>query len=187
MTKLFGANETPVVGVTGWKNSGKTTLVARVVAELTRRGYTVSTVKHAHHAFDVDHEGTDSYKHREAGAVEVALVSGYRWVLMHENRDDEDEPGLADFLPRMAPRDIIVVEGYKREDFPKIEVRRSAARKHDPLALTDPTVIAIASDHPVDETDKPVFDLDAVAEITDFIVQTFALRTIAPEEKDAAQ
>lgn len=182
MSDMIGPNDTPVVGVTGWKNSGKTTLVTKIVAELTRRGYTVSTVKHAHHAFDVDHEGTDSFRHREAGAIEVALVSGKRWALMHENRDDEDEPGLADFLPRLAPRDIIVVEGYKREDFPKIEVRRTAARKHDPLALTDPTVIAIAADHPVGDTDKPVFDINAVAEITDFIVETFELRKI-----DAAQ
>jgi len=178
MTTIRGPMDTPVVGITGWKNSGKTTLVTRVVSELTHRGYSVSTVKHAHHAFDVDHPGTDSFRHREAGAIEVALVSGYRWVLMHENQPDEDEPGLGDFLPRMAPRDIIVVEGYKRENFPKIEVRRTAARKHDPLALTDPTVIAIAADHPVKDTDKPVFDLDDVTAITDFIVATFRLRAL---------
>lgn len=176
MSEMAGPNNTPVVGVTGWKNSGKTTLVTKIIAELTRRGYQVSSVKHAHHAFDVDHEGTDSFRHRQAGAIEVALVSGTRWALMHENQDNESEPGLADFLPRLAPRDIIVVEGYKREDFPKIEVRRTEARKHDPLALTDPTVIAIAADHPVEDTDKPVFDINAVKEITDFVVETFNLR-----------
>ena len=187
MNSITGPNGTPVVGITGWKNSGKTTLVCRVVEELTARGYSVSTVKHAHHAFDVDHEGTDSYRHRQAGAIEVALVSGYRWVLMHENQDNEEEPGLAEFLPRMAPRDIIVVEGYKREAFPKIEVRRTEARKHDPLALTDPTVIAIASDHAVDDTDKPVFDIDAISQITDFIVERFGLRNIEVQKDDAAQ
>lgn len=179
---IIGPNGAPVIGVTGWKNSGKTTMVERLVAELTRRGYRVSTVKHAHHSFDVDHEGTDSFRHRAAGAVEVALVSGYRWALMHENREEEDEPGLAEFLPRLQPCDVVIVEGYKREDYPKLEVRRLEARKNDPLALTDPSVFAIASDHPVSETDKPVFTLDDINAITDFLISTFGI-----ERHDGAQ
>ncbi|PLX39167.1 MAG: molybdopterin-guanine dinucleotide biosynthesis protein B [Hyphomicrobiales bacterium] len=176
MNAIVGPNGVPVIGVTGWKNSGKTTMVVGIVGELTRRGYRVSTVKHAHHAFDVDHEGTDSYRHRGAGAGEVALVSGYRWVLMHENRENEEEPGLGDFLPRFAPCDVVIVEGYKRESYPKLEVRRLEASRNDPLALTDPTVFAIASDHAVDDTDKPVFSLDDIGAITDFIIETFGIK-----------
>ncbi|MEM6666077.1 MAG: molybdopterin-guanine dinucleotide biosynthesis protein B, partial [Pseudomonadota bacterium] len=96
----------PIFGFTGWKNSGKTTLVARVVAELTSRGFVVSTVKHAHHAFDVDHPGTDSFKHREAGAQEVALVSNARWALMHELRGD-DEPEMDEVIAKLAPCDLV--------------------------------------------------------------------------------
>ena len=114
---------TPVFGITGWKNCGKTTLVERLVSELRTRGLKVATVKHAHHAFDIDHAGTDSFRHRAAGAQEVAIVSGHRWALMHELRDEE-EPRLADVLTRMSPCDIILIEGYKREDHAKIELRR---------------------------------------------------------------
>jgi molybdopterin-guanine dinucleotide biosynthesis protein B len=118
---------TPVFGITGWKNSGKTQLVTRLVAEFTQRGLKVSTVKHAHHNFDVDKPGADSYRHREAGAVEVALVSGRRWALMHELRDQE-EPPLEDILARLTPCDLILIEGYKRENHPKIETRRLESR-----------------------------------------------------------
>jgi len=159
----------PLFGVTGWKNSGKTTLVERLVTELTARGYRISTMKHAHHAFDIDHEGTDSYRHRAAGAVEVALVSGYRWALMHEIRDDA-EPAMEDILRRMDPCDLVVIEGYKRQAHPKIEVRRKGARRDRPLAADDPNIVAIATDHATGDEGVPVFDLDDVAGIADFIV-----------------
>ncbi len=173
---IVGPNGVPVLGVTGWKNSGKTAMVAGIVGELTQRGYRVSTVKHTHHAFDLDRKGTDSFRHRAAGAMEVALVSGTRWALMHENREGEGEPGLPDFLPRLEPCDVVIVEGYKREAYPKLEVRRIDASRNDPFALTDPTVFAIASDHPVDETDKPVFSLDDIPAITDFIIEKFGIK-----------
>jgi len=164
-----------VLGVTGWKNSGKTTLVERLVAELVARGWKVSTVKHAHHAFDIDHEGTDSFRHRAAGASEVAIVSTNRWALMHELRD-EDEPPLADILARLSPCDLVIVEGYKRDRHPKIEARRSQARDTTPLAPSDPTIIAVATDHPAAGNGVPVFDLDDIASIADFAERAAGLR-----------
>lgn len=158
-----------IFGITGWKNSGKTTLVARLVAEITSRGYSVSTIKHAHHAFDIDQPGTDSYRHREAGAVEVALVSGHRWALMHELRGD-DEPPLADVVARLSPCDLVLIEGYKRENHAKIEARRTAAAKNEPLAPKDSAIVAIASDVPLAGESLPVLDLDDVAGIADFII-----------------
>ncbi|MBA5776603.1 molybdopterin-guanine dinucleotide biosynthesis protein B [Stappia sp. F7233] len=164
----------PVFGVTGWKNSGKTTLVERLVRELTGRGFRVSTVKHAHHAFDIDHEGTDSFRHREAGATEVALVSGRRWALMHELRDEE-EPSFEDVLSRLAPCDIVIIEGYKREAHPKIEVRRKEGRKGQALAPDDPAIRAIAADHETDSGGLPLFDLNDIAAIADFILDQCGL------------
>lgn len=157
-----------VFGITGWKNSGKTTLTERLVAELTRRGWAVSTVKHAHHAFDIDHPGTDSFRHRAAGASEVAIVSGARWALMHELRD-ETEPALDAVLARLSPCDIVLIEGYKREGHRKIEARRLDARNREPLAPGDPNIVAIAADHPVDGSSLPVFALDDVRAIADFV------------------
>lgn len=159
----------PIFGVTGWKNSGKTTLVTKLVEELTRRGYRVSTIKHAHHAFDIDKEGADSYRHRQAGASEVAIVSGKRWALMHELRD-EAEPALDDVIARLSPCDIVIIEGYKREGHPKIEARRMDARNREPLAETDPQIVAIAADYPLEGETLPGFALDDIATITDFII-----------------
>jgi len=164
-----------VLGVTGWKNSGKTTLVERLVGELVARGWKISTVKHAHHAFDIDHEGTDSFRHRAAGAGEVAIVSASRWALMHELRD-ESEPPLADILERLSPSDLVIVEGYKRDGHAKIEVRRSAARDTTPLAPADPTIVAIAADHPVTANEVPVFDIDDIPAIADFAERAAGLR-----------
>lgn len=164
----------PVFGITGWKNSGKTRLVTRLVAEFTRRGFKVSTVKHAHHNFDIDKKDTDSYRHREAGAVEVALVSGNRWALMHELRD-EAEPGLDDILARIAPCDLVLIEGYKREAHPKIEARRTESTNSEPLAPKDPAIIAVAADHPVADEGIPVFDLDDIGAMADFIAATVQL------------
>lgn len=163
-----------VFGITGWKNSGKTQLVTELVAEFTARGYRVSTVKHAHHNFDIDRPGADSYRHREAGASEVALVSGRRWALMHELRS-EDEPPLEAILSRLAPCDLVMIEGYKREAHPKIEARRRDASKTEPLAPNDPHILAIAADHPISSPDLPVFDLDDIAGMADFIAATVGL------------
>lgn len=155
-----------IFGVVGWKNAGKTGLMERLVAEFTARGLSVSTVKHAHHVFDVDQPGKDSYRHREAGAQEVLLASRKRVAIMHELRD-EDEPGLADLLARLRPVDLVLVEGYKRDAHPKVEAHRSETG--NPLiASGDPTVVAVASDVPLD-LDRPVFDLDDTVSIADFI------------------
>lgn len=159
-----------VFGITGWKNSGKTTLCERLVTEFVRRGYRVSTIKHAHHDFDIDREGADSYRHRAAGASEVAIVSGQRWALMHELRGDA-EPSLGEVLARLAPCDLVLIEGYKREDHAKIETRRLAARERGSLAAGDPHICAIAADHAVSGEKLPVFQLDDIAAIADFIAQ----------------
>ncbi len=163
-----------VFGFTGWKNSGKTGLTVRVVEELTRRGWRVSTIKHAHHAFDIDKEGTDSYRHRQAGATEVAIVSGNRWALMHELRD-EAEPDFNAVVARLSPCDLVIIEGYKAERHPKIETRRRDARDQSSLAASDPTIVAIASDFPIDDARVPVFDLDDTNAIADFVENTTGL------------
>ncbi|KQZ13398.1 molybdopterin-guanine dinucleotide biosynthesis protein MobB [Mesorhizobium sp. Root554] len=164
-----------VLGITGWKNSGKTTLTERLVAEMVRRGWRVSTVKHAHHDFDIDKDGTDSFRHRKAGATEVAIVSDRRWALMHELRG-EQEPALETVLARLAPADLVIVEGYKRESHRKIEVRRLDARDRAPLSDSDPGIIAIAADHAVEGSNLPVFDLDDIGAISDFVEATIGLR-----------
>ncbi len=136
-----------VFGITGWKNSGKTDADREAGRrELTRRGWKVSTVKHAHHDFDIDKEGTDSFRHRQAGASEVAIVSGRRWALMHELRG-EDEPTLDEVLARLAPCDLVLVEGYKRESHKKIETRRPDAKDTAPLSAADPTSSRSPPDH----------------------------------------
>jgi molybdopterin-guanine dinucleotide biosynthesis adapter protein len=163
-----------VFGITGWKNSGKTTLTEKLVTELVRRGWTVSTVKHAHHDFDIDKPGADSFRHRQAGATEVAIVSGRRWALMHELRD-EDEPSLDEVLARLAPCDIVLVEGYKREPHRKIEARRMEAKDRTPLAAGDPHIVAIAADFKVEGEALPVFDLDDAKKIADFIERATGL------------
>ncbi|WP_232897255.1 molybdopterin-guanine dinucleotide biosynthesis protein B [Pontibaca salina] len=161
-----------VYGVTGWKNAGKTGLVERLVSEITGRGFTVSTVKHAHDGFDVDHEGTDSYRHRIAGAREVMLASGRRFALMHELRG-APELTLSELLTRLSPCDLVLIEGYKRDRHPKIEAYRAIA--NNPLiAPGDETVRALASDTPLD-LNRPVFDLDDTQSIADFILREVGL------------
>jgi len=150
-----------VIGIAGWKNSGKTTLVAKLIGVLTARGYRVSTIKHSHHDLALDDAGTDSARHRAAGAQEVAVVSPTRWVL-GDAVHDEPEPPLADVLARLAPADIVLVEGYKGERIAKIEVRRRGQGDGPPLAETDARVLAIASDHAVGDATVPVLDLDDV-------------------------
>ena len=162
-----------VYGVTGWKNSGKTTLVEALVRDITGRGLRVSTVKHAHHAFDLDQPGKDSYRHRHAGAGQVLIASRARWALMTELRDDA-EPSLADLLARLDPVDLVLVEGYKRDRHPKIEARR-AATAQNLIAEDDATIEAVASDAPLDGLAVPVFDLDDVRGIADFILRRVGL------------
>ncbi|OQP88491.1 molybdopterin-guanine dinucleotide biosynthesis protein B [Rhizobium rhizosphaerae] len=163
-----------VLGVTGWKNSGKTGLVERLVALFTRRGLSVSTIKHAHHGFDIDRPGADSYRHREAGAREVAIVANDRIAIMQELRG-APEPDLVALLARMTPVDLVIVEGYKRAPIPKIEARRRDARAHEPLAPGDPTIFAIAADHPVDDAAVPVIDLDDTEAIADLVAARLGL------------
>ncbi len=160
-----------VFGIIGWKNSGKTGLMERLVSEITARGYSVSTIKHAHHTFDVDQPGKDSFRHRTAGASQVLLSSSRRWALMTEMKDD-DEPGLDDLLKQLAPVDLVLVEGYKRDSHQKIEAHR--AHTGQPLiAADDATVLAVASDATHRDLGVPVFDLNATSQIADFIlVQT---------------
>ena len=159
-------------GVTGWKNAGKTGLVERLVAEFAGRGLSVSTLKHAHHGFDVDQAGTDSHRHRMAGAREVLVASPRRLALMHELRD-APEPPLEALLARLAPADLVLVEGWKREGHPKVEAFRAAAG-HPLIAPGDPTVRAVAADTAV-EVARPVFHLNDTTGIADFIAAELAL------------
>lgn len=156
-----------IYGIVGWKNAGKTGLMERLVTDITSRGFSVSTIKHAHHNFDVDQPGKDSYRHRQAGATEVLLSSGKRFALMHELRDTQ-EPSLDDLLARLSPVDLVLVEGYKRDRHPKVEAYREATG--NPLiAREDETIKAVASDTPL-EIDRPVFDLNDTVTIADFIL-----------------
>ncbi len=163
-----------IYGVVGWKNAGKTGLMERLVTEITLRGFSVSTLKHAHHSFDVDHPGKDSHRHRLAGATEVLLSSRNRWALMHENRG-QAEATLPELLARLAPVDLVLVEGYKRDTHPKVEAHR--AETGNPLiAPQDPTVRAIASDTALDDDPQvPVFDLNDTRAIADFILKEVGL------------
>ena len=161
-----------IFGVTGWKNSGKTGLMERLITEFTARGLTVSSIKHAHHSFDIDHPGRDSYRHRDAGARQVLLASRNRWALMHELRD-EDEPSLGDLLKQLSPVDLVLIEGYKRDRHPKIEAHRKETGQ--PLiAPEDETIVALASDTSV-AIDRPVLDLNDTAAIANFIAQYLEL------------
>lgn len=159
-------------GIAGWKNSGKTGLMERLVAEFARRGFTVSTVKHAHHSFDVDHPGKDSFRHRAAGAHQVLLSSANRWALMTELQG-APEPPLEVLLAQLAPVDLVLVEGFKREAHPKIEAHR-AATGQGLLAEDDPTIRAVASDS-APATDRPVLHLDDTCAIADFIAAEVGL------------
>lgn len=164
----------PVVAIVGWKKSGKTTLTTRLVAAFTARGYRVATVKHAHHSFAIDDGETDSARHRRAGACQVAIVSRDRWALVTELAG-APEPHLQDVIAILDPADLVVVEGYKTAPVRKIEARRQAAFGQTPLADEDPLVIAIAADHAVPDAAIPVFGLDDVEAIADFIAAAVAL------------
>ena len=156
-----------VIGLAGWSGAGKTTLMRRLIPALRGRGLRVSTVKHAHHSFDIDRPGKDSWEHRQAGAEEVLVASAARWALMHELRD-EAEPGLAALLAQMRAVDLILIEGYKRESHPKIEVYRAANAK-PPLHPGDPTIVAVAADVPFPGIGIPVSHLDDIAGLADLV------------------
>jgi molybdopterin-guanine dinucleotide biosynthesis protein MobB len=160
--------EMRVIGLAGWSGSGKTTLVVRLLPELVRRGYRVSTMKHAHHGFDVDQPGKDSYRHREAGATEVLVASANRWALMHEHRGAA-EPSAAELMAQMAPVDLLIVEGFKREGHDKLEIHRRETGK--PLLYPDdPRIVAVLSDEALPGCPLPVIDIDDVGAIADFIL-----------------
>lgn len=164
----------PIFGVIGWKNSGKTTLMTRLVEEFTRRGLTVSALKHAHHTFDIDHPGRDSYRFREAGARQVALVSPKRWAVMHELRNEE-KPDLDEVLAHIGPCDLLLVEGYKGGPFPKIEARSTRSLTQEPLSVDDPQIVAVASDNGTDAGEIPIFDINDIGAIADFIAAHLSL------------
>ncbi|HUF56835.1 MAG TPA: molybdopterin-guanine dinucleotide biosynthesis protein B [Thermohalobaculum sp.] len=162
-----------VYGVIGWKNAGKTTLVERLVGEISGRGYSVSTVKHTHHGVDVDKPGKDSHRHRKAGARQVILASSARWALMTELRGRPEQP-LRDLLGHLDPVDLVIVEGYKRDDHPKVEAWR-AATGQPLIAREDPTVRAVAANDDPGAVAQPVIGLDDVAGIADFILSDLGL------------
>jgi molybdopterin-guanine dinucleotide biosynthesis protein B len=157
-----------IIGIAGWSGSGKTTLLANLLPLLIARGLKVSTVKHAHHKFDLDVPGKDSHTHRVAGATEVLISSANRWALMHELRG-APEPSLPDILRKLSPVDLVLVEGFKREKHPKIEVYREA-NATPLLALEDASVVAIASDVTLPQVRVPVVPLDDHAAIANIIV-----------------
>jgi molybdopterin-guanine dinucleotide biosynthesis protein MobB len=163
---------TPVISIVGFKNAGKTTLTERLVAELVQRGFQVSTIKHAHHAFDIDHEGRDSWRHRQAGAHQVAVISGARLAFVEELRG-RPEPSLAEIIARMEPCDLILTEGYKWEKHPKIEVR-NIADQQPKLAENDASVVAIAASEAISAA-VPVFAREDAEGLCDFIIGKFGL------------
>ena len=157
-----------VFGFAGFSGSGKTTLIEQLIPRFVMRGLRVSLIKHAHHLFEIDRPGKDSYRHREAGASEVLITSDQRWVLMHELRG-EPEPTLAQQLERFSPCDLVLVEGYKHAAIPKIEIHRPSIGK-PMLHPSDPNIVAVACDSPVNST-LPVLDLNQPDTIVDFIVE----------------
>lgn len=165
-----------VFGLAGWSGSGKTTLVLGILPLLTGIGLRVSTVKHAHHHFDVDKPGKDSFRHREAGATEVLVASSSRWALMHELRD-EAEPSVEDLLARMTPVDLLIIEGFKQHRHPKLEIHRPSVGK-PPIWPNDPDIVAVASDVALEGVPVPVLALDDHAAIVAFILSATGLAQV---------
>lgn len=156
-----------VIGLAGWSGSGKTTLITKVIPVLIRRGFKVATIKHAHHEFDIDRPGKDSWLHREAGASEVIVSSGRRWALVHELHS-EPEPPLAELLAKLSPVDFVIVEGFKHYTYPKLEIYRSTVGK--PLIYPeDDCIVAIAADAPLPHAQLPVLMLDDIEGIADML------------------
>jgi molybdopterin-guanine dinucleotide biosynthesis adapter protein len=161
-----------IIGLAGWSGSGKTTLITKVIPVLAGRGLKIATVKHAHHEFDLDRPGKDSWLHREAGASEVAVVSSRRWALIHELRE-EAEPPLAEILAKLSPADLVIVEGFKRHAHPKLEIYRAALGKPF-LHPDDDCIVAIAADRPLPAAQLPVLMLDDVEAVAN-VLQAEAL------------
>lgn len=157
-----------IIGLAGWSGSGKTTLLTKVLPRIIARGKRVSTVKHAHHAFDVDRPGKDSFEHRSAGATEVLVVSGNRWALMHELRG-QPEPDLHQLLGKLSEVDLVLIEGFKRQKFPKLEIHRVENGK-PLLHPEDDWIVAVASDSPLPQATVPVVDLNDIEKITDLLI-----------------
>jgi molybdopterin-guanine dinucleotide biosynthesis protein B len=157
-----------VIGLAGWSGSGKTTLLTKAIPRLVARGLRVSTLKHAHHSFDLDQPGKDSYEHRAAGATEVLVGASSRWALVHELRGDA-EPNLAALLRRLSPVDLVLIEGYKREPHPKLEVHRADAGKL--MQPDDPAIVAIAADRPVPQATVPVIDLNDIQAVIEALLE----------------
>ena len=158
-----------VMGIVGWSGSGKTSLLVELLPILKGRGLTVSTMKHAHHRFDVDRPGKDSFQHREAGASEVLVVTSSRWVLMHESRE-EPEPSIESLIDRMTPVDLLLIEGFKSHPHPKLEIHRESEGK--PLLCPgDPDIVAVATDRPIPGLALPQLDLNDPAGIAEFILR----------------
>jgi len=157
-----------IIGLAGWSGSGKTTLITKLIPRLRARGLRVSTLKHAHHGFDLDRPGKDSFMHREAGATEVLISSAKRWAILHELRE-EPEWDLGGLVAKMSPVDLVLVEGFKRDAFPKLEIHRVANGK-PLLYLQDPHIVAVASDSLLPGTALPVLDLNDIEPIVDFLL-----------------
>ncbi len=162
-----------IFGLAGWSGSGKTTLIVKLMPELVGRGFEVSTMKHAHHNFDIDEPGKDSYEHRVAGAKEVMISAANRWALMHELRGEE-KPSVEELIGRMTPVDLLLVEGFKSHLHPKIEVHRPSVGK-PLLQKDDKEIVAVASDEEIAGLPVPVLDINDSGTIADFIVKTCAL------------
>jgi molybdopterin-guanine dinucleotide biosynthesis protein B len=165
---LLYKNRMRIIGLAGWSGSGKTTLLTKVLPRLIARGKRVSTLKHAHHAFDVDRPGKDSFEHRSAGATEVLVVSANRWALMHELRG-QPEPGLHDLLDKLSDVDLVLIEGFKRQKFPKLEIHRAENGK-SLLHPEDDWIVAVASDSPLPQATVPVVDLNDIEKIADLLL-----------------
>lgn len=157
-----------LIGLAGWSGSGKTTLLVKLIPRLTARGVAVATVKHAHHSFDLDQPGKDSYRHRMAGATEVVVGSANRWALVHELRG-APEPTLAELLARLSPVDLVIIEGYKNDIHPKLEVYRASVGM-PLLQPSDPHIVAIAADGALPEAKVRVVDLDDVDAVADIVL-----------------
>ena len=158
-----------IFGIVGYSGSGKTTLIEKIIPEITARGLRVSVIKHAHHGFDLDKPGKDSFMHREAGATEVIISSARRWAILHELRDEE-EWNMADLVAKMSSVDLVLVEGFKRDAFPKLEIHRAANDKpllhHD-----DPYIVAVACDTALPQAKVPVIDLNDIDAVADLLLE----------------
>lgn len=166
--KVQGMPKMKVMGIVGWSGAGKTSLLVALVPILRARGLTVSTMKHAHHRFDLDTPGKDSFRHREAGTSEVMVVTSARWILMHENRD-EPEPSIESLIERMTPVDLLLIEGFKTHAHPKLEVHRQKEAK-PLLCLEDPDIVAVATDQVLPDLPIPQLDLNDPEAVAHFLM-----------------